>query len=124
MDTKDKNEEILEHTDEELDEIDAEKSGISEYCFSNPDPYAKVEPRPAGSPKRDFHFDENGNIVVKNPSAFWLPDIKIVDEIGGTEFTVTGSYAGNEPLHKKLIRIMEQQSADDKTGIMEETDET
>ena len=33
--------------------------------FSNPDPYAKVEPRPDDAPKRDIKFDENGNIVVK-----------------------------------------------------------
>lgn len=30
--------------------------------------------------KREFSFDEKDNIVVKNPSAFWLPDVKIVDE--------------------------------------------
>ncbi len=132
MDEKDKDDEILELTDEELGEIDAEEdcpsaedgSRIPEYYFSNPDPYAKVEPRPADAPKHDFHFDEKGNIVVKNLSAFWLPDVKIVDEIGGTEFTVTGSYTGSEPLHKKLMRIMEQQADNDETGITEETDET
>lgn len=131
MEKMDKDDEILELTDEELDEIEAEEdcpaaedgSGIPEYYFSNPDPYAKVEPRPADAPTHDFHFDEKGNIVVKNLSAFWLPEVKVVEEIGGTEFTVTGSYTGTEPLHKKLMRIMEQQ-ADDETGITEETDET
>ena len=52
--------------------------------------------------------------MVKNPSAYWLPDIKIVDEHGGTEYTVTGSYEGTEALDKKLRRIMEQNAADDK----------
>jgi len=130
MDKKDKDDEILELTDEELTEIeaeedldDAEEDRIPEFYFSNPDPYAKVEPRSADEPKHNFRFDENGNIVVKNPSAFWLPEVKIVDEVGGTEFTVTGSYTGTEQLHKKLIRIMEQQATEDKTGITEETDE-
>ena len=46
--------------------------------------------------------------MVKNPSAFWLPDVKIVEEHGGTEYTVTGSYEGTETLDRKLRRIMEQ----------------
>ena len=45
---------------------------------------------------------------MKNPSAFWLPDVKIVEEHGGTEYTVTGSYEGTETLDRKLRRIMEQ----------------
>ncbi len=65
-------------SDEELKEIladddfdDSEEYGeIHSFVFSNPDPYAKVEPRPDDAPKREFTFDEKGNIVVKNPSAF------------------------------------------------------
>ena len=102
MDKKRKEEEVLELTADEIDELVFEEqlaSGeydeeVPEYYFSNPDPYAKVEPRPDDAPKREFTFDEKGNIVVKNLSAFWLPDVKIVDEIGGTEYTVTGSYEG------------------------------
>ena len=127
---KEKDDEIIELTDEELDEIFAEDnfdngedgSVIRSFYFSNPDPYAKVEPRPDDAPKREFSFDDKGNIVVKNPSAYWLPDIKIVDEHGGTECTVTGSYEGTETLDKKLRRIMEQNAADDKNGITEDAD--
>ena len=61
--------------------------------------------------------------MVKNPSAFWLPDVKIVGEHGGTEYTVTGSYEGMETLDKKLRRIMEQNAADDKSSITEDADE-
>ena len=83
-----RDDDIIELSDEELKEIladddfdDSEEYGeIHSFVFSNPDPYAKVEPRPDDAPKRDFTFDEKGNIVVKNPSAFWLPDVKIVDE--------------------------------------------
>jgi len=88
---KENDNEIIELTDEELDEIFAdddfdngeEDAEIRSFYFSNPDPYAKVKPRPDDAPKRVFSFDEKGNIVVKNPSAFWLPDVKIVEEHGG-----------------------------------------
>ena len=126
-----RDDDIIELSDEELKEIladddfdDSEEYGeIHSFVFSNPNPYAKVEPRPDDAPKRDFSFDEKGNIVVKNPSAFWLPKVEIVDEIGGTEYTVTGSYDGEETLDKKLKRIMEQNAsdaADDELGITED----
>ena len=119
---------IIELSDEELKEILAdddfdsseEYGEIHSFVFSNPDPYAKVEPRPDDAPKREFTFDEKGNIVVKNLSAFWLPDVKIVDRVGGTEYTVTGSYEGTETLDKKLHRIMEQNAAEDESGITED----
>ncbi len=128
MDEKRKEDELLELTNEEIDEIIFQEQiaseeydeEIPEYYFSNPDPYAKVEPRPDDAPKRNVTFDENGNIVVKNLSAFWLPDVKIVENIGGTEYTVTGSYEGTETLDKKLRRIMEQNVADDELGITED----
>ena len=124
----DRDDDTIELSDEELKEIladdDFEDEGeyeeVRSFYFSNLDPYAKVEPRPDDAPKREFTFDEKGNIVVKNLSAFWLPDVKIVDEIGGTEYTVTGSYEGTETLDKKLHRIMEQNAADDELGITED----
>ena len=126
-----RDDDIIELSDKELKEVladddfdDSEEYGeIHSFVFSNPDPYAKVEPRPDDAPKREFTFDEKGNIVVKNPSAFWLPKVEIVDEIGGTEYTVTGSYDGEETLDKKLKRIMEQNAAnaaDDELGITED----
>ena len=128
MNPKEKDNEIIELTDEELDEIFAdddfdngeEDGEIRSFYFSNPDPYAKVESRPDDAPKRDIKFDENGNIVVRNLSAFWLPELTIVDEIGGAEYTVTGSYEGTETLDKKLKRIMEQNAADDESDITED----
>ena len=127
----DRDDDIIELSDEELKEIladddfdNSEEYGeVHSFVFSNPDPYAKIEPRPDDAPKRDFTFDEKGNIVVKNPSAFWLPKVEIVDEIGGTDYTVTGSYDGEETLDKKLKRIMEQNAAnaaDDELGITED----
>ena len=46
-----------------------------------------------------------------------------MEEHGGTEYTVTGSYEGTETLDKKLRRIMEQNTADDKNGITEDAGE-
>ena len=74
----DRDDDIIELTEDELKEIladddfedDGDYEEIRSFVFTNPDPYAKVEPRPDDAPKRDFSFDENGNIVVKNPSAF------------------------------------------------------
>ena len=103
MNPKEKDNEIIELTDEELDDIFADDD------FDNGE--------------EDGEIREKGNIVVKNPSAFWLPDVKIVEEHGGTEYTVTGSYEGTETLDKKLRRIMEQNAADDKNGITEDADE-
>lgn len=82
MDEKRKEEEARELTPEEIDDIIFEEQiaskehneKVPEYYFSNPDPYAKIELRPDDAPKRDIKFDENGNIVVKNLSAFWLPE--------------------------------------------------
>ena len=130
----DRDDDIIELSDEELKDIladddfdDGEEYGeVHSFVFSNPDPYAKVEPRPDDAPKREFSFDDKGNIVVKNPSAFWLPKVEIVDEIGGTEYTVAGSYDGEETLDKKLKRIMEQNAADaadNELGITEVADE-
>ena len=121
---------MIELTDEELKEMmndedfdagaDDEAAPIPEYHFTNPDPYFKIKPRPDDAPKRDISFDDKGNIVVKNPSAFWLPEITITEEIGGTEFTITGSYEGTETLDKKLKRIMQHQAANDESDITED----
>lgn len=75
------------------------------YFFSNPDPYLKPAPLPPDHPKHNFWFDEGGHICVKNPSAFWLPEFTLQKEIGGTVYTVTGSYDGVETLDRKMERM-------------------
>ena len=89
----------------EDDEEDGDES-IPELYFSRPDPYAKPDPLPDDQPRRDYRIDEQGRIVVKNPSAWWIPEMKIMEEIDGTVYTVTGSYVGTEKLDQKLSRIM------------------
>lgn len=55
---------------------------------------------------RNVKTDDSGHVVVKNLSAWWIPEIKVEREIHGTVYTVTGSFEGNEFLEKKLTRIL------------------
>ena len=55
---------------------------------------------------RNVKTDDSGHIVVKNLSAWWIPEIKVEREIHGTVYTVTGSFEGNGFLEKKLTRIL------------------
>ena len=78
------------------------------YFFSNSDPYLKPTPLPSDHPRHNFWLDEDGHIRVKNLSAFWLPEFTLQKEIGGTIYSVTGSYDGTETLDKKMERIMSE----------------
>ena len=98
--------EYLEMIDSWEDDEDDGDGSIPELYFSRPDPYAKPDPLPDDQPRRDYRIDEQGRIVVKNPSAWWIPEMKIMEEIDGTVYTVTGSYEGTEKLDQKLSRIM------------------
>ena len=55
---------------------------------------------------RETRINEAGHIVVRNLSAYWIPEIKVEREIHGTIYTITGSFEGNELLEKKLTRIL------------------
>ena len=52
-----------------------------------------------------FRFDEMGRIHVRNLSAYWIPELTVTEEIGGTVYTVTGSYEGTENFLRRLERI-------------------
>ena len=69
------------------------------------DPYFKHEPLSPNRVPREIHFDDNGNLHTKNISAYWIPELTITEEIGGTIYTVTGSYEGTESFLRKLERI-------------------
>ena len=72
--------------------------------------FNKNSEQPQVQKKRNFRFDENGHIIVQNPSAYWIPNITTKQTIGGTEYTVVAEFVGDEPLHKKLERIVENDS--------------
>lgn len=76
----------------------------SEYCKPESDPYFKL-PENHKDTKHDIHFDEDGSLHVKNISAWWIPHLSITREIGGTVYSVTGSYEGEEDFLRKLERI-------------------
>lgn len=110
----DNEEEILDNDSDEDDEYEEmlmsyegdDKSIIPELYFCNHEPYLKPEPLPDDHYRPEIHFDEEGRIVVKNLDAYCLPEMKLVEEIDGTIYTVTGSYEGTEMLNQKLSRIM------------------
>ena len=110
----DNEEEIVDKYSDEDDEYEEmlmsyeedDESIIPELYFCNPDPFLKPEPLPDDHYRPEIHFDDEGRIVVKNLDAYWLPEMKLVEEIGGTIYTVTGSYEGTEMLDQKLSRIM------------------
>lgn len=49
----------------------------------------------------------DGKNHVKNLSAYWLPELTLCRKIGGTIYSVSGTYEGTETPDKKLRRIME-----------------
>ena len=55
---------------------------------------------------KNVSINENGDLTIKNLSAYWIPKLTIHKEIGGTHYTVFGTYEGNEPIVGKLERIM------------------
>lgn len=88
------------------DDEDDGNDNIPELYFSRPDPYAEHATRQDDQRCRNYRIDEQGRIVVRNLSAWWIPEMKIMEEIDGTLYTVTGSYEGTEMLDQKLSRIM------------------
>ena len=63
--------------------------------------------------ENQLKHDVAGNIIVSNLSAWWLPEFTLKKKIGGTLYTITGSYEGTETLDKKLERIMAYNSRED-----------
>ena len=98
--------EYLEMIESWVDDEDDGDGSIPELYFSRPDPYVEHDPLPDDQRCRSYRIDEQGRIVVRNPSAWWIPEMKIMEEIDGTLYTVTGSYEGTEMLDQKLSRIM------------------
>ena len=74
-------------------------------CVYFIDPYLKHEPLSPDRVVRDISFDGNDNIHIKNISAYWIPELTLTEEIGGTIYTVTGSYEGEDSFIRKLERI-------------------
>ena len=52
---------------------------------------------------------DTGSIRARNLSAYWLPQITLKREIGGTVYRVSGSYEGEGLLDRRTRRILAQQ---------------
>ena len=100
--------ELLEWSelDESPDSHTSEDTLPPEYRFTESDPYFKLAPVSADRKRHDIWFDEDGHLHVKNPSAWWIPELTIEREIGGTVYTVTGNFSGDEGMLRKLERIL------------------
>ena len=99
----------IDMTPEELKQwlrsLTAPEDDEAPYCFSASDTYLKHEPLDPNKVVRDISFDDDGNIHVKNTSAYWIPELTLAEEISGTIYTVTGSYEGEDSFIRKLERI-------------------
>ena len=85
---------------------EAGDEAAAEYRFPDLDPYAKAEPL-SDDCQRIFWFGGDSRIRVNNLSAFWLPELTLRKEIGGTVYSVSGTYEGTETMDRKLERILE-----------------
>ena len=70
-----------------------------------------------------FTIDGNGTVHVKNESAYWIPEMTVMEVIRGTTYIVTGSYEGTESIYRNLERVMERK-ATGASNESEESDET
>ena len=68
---------------------------------------------PLGRGNRTVSFDRDGNITVRNLSAYWIPEITVQKVLHGTTYTVSGSYEGNKAFVSPLERIMARTTDDD-----------
>ena len=73
-------------------------NSLPELYFRNPDPSIKHETLPDNHPRRAYRIDEESRIVAQTLSAWWIPEMRIMEEIDGTFYTVTDSYERTEML--------------------------
>ena len=96
----------VKHEDYEewLNQIE-QVSDIDGPHLSEPDPYAKCVRSPEIQKSLPAKIDASGNIHADNISAYWIPQITLQREIGGTVYTVTGYYEGKMDFLRKLERM-------------------
>lgn len=96
----------VKHEDYEewLNQI-AQASDIDCPLLSEPDPYAKCVCSSEIPKGASVKMDAEGKIHTDNISAYWIPQITLQREIGGTDYTVTGYYEGKTDFLRKLERM-------------------
>ena len=73
--------------------------------MAQPDPYAKCVHSAEIKKSVSAQMNSDGNIHANNISAYWVPQITLQREIGGTIYTVTGYYEGKNDFLRKLERM-------------------
>ncbi len=68
-------------------------------------PYAKCVRSTEIQRTESAQMDADGNIHADNISAYWIPQLTLQREIGGTVYTVTGFYEGKTDFVRKLERM-------------------
>ena len=87
-----------------------------ECYFSNFDPYLKPRPLSQNCRRQNYWIGEDGHVHVKNRSAFWIPELNVIEVIHGTVYIATGSYEGSETFVRKLERITGKKFAESLEG--------
>ena len=77
-------------------------SDVDYSLLSEQDPYTKCVRSPEIQKSAAAEMDANGNIHAGNISTYWIPQITLQREIGGTVYTVTGYYEGKIDFLRKL----------------------
>jgi len=88
-----------ENTENDIADVDS-------YDFTTP------EFKPTAPRQCERFRDADGHLCVKNLSAYWIPELTITEVIGGTVYTVDGTYEGTEMFVRKLERITGRMSAE------------
>ena len=84
---------------------DAPKEQTSETVnISENEIYFKRKPLTEEQKKHSSYVDENGNLHVKNLSAFWIPELTTTEKVGHTTYTVSGSFEGRNQYIARLCR--------------------
>ena len=57
----------------------------------------------------NIRFDDNGNIVAKNPLPNELPDISVTFQSGKTTYVFVAEFDGEKSLPKKLLNNLKKE---------------
>ena len=88
-----------------FDDMIKKADEVLEYYYKNPDE------ENAPSPPHESHycfFDDN-DLNVNNIAAFIIPEFEIEKTVKSVKYVVDGTYDGEEFLHNKLKRIIDNE---------------
>ena len=81
------------------------KEWFSQISHASENIYLKCVRSQESSNRISAKTDADGNIHADNLSAYWIPQLTLQKEIGGTVYTVTGYYEGKTDFIRKLERM-------------------